>query len=177
MLSSPLISVTHLMVLFMVHDHIYTHLRHIFLCALLFTYSYLFSYLSLFSMYSPCFVTNFTCAVLLFLCLICVKHLARNAPYLALSGSQSLDKRWLPSQKPPLVQFRMIDQIVFSYIQIVYKKKMPINNNQKMASSRKKPPWSVSGKKVPTCCCHKSLRNSPFNLITFQRPKIASLVW
>ena len=147
--SSHLISVTHLMVLFMVHNHIYTHLRHISLCALLFTYSYLFSYLSLFSMYSPCFVTNFTCAVLLFLCLICVKHLARNAPYLALSGSQSLDKRWLPSQKPPLVQFRMIDQIVFSYIQIVYKKKMPINNSQKMASSRKNLPGPFPARRFP----------------------------
>ena len=100
-------------------------------------------------MYSPCFVTNFTCAVLLFLCLICVKHLARNAPYLALSGSQSLDKRWLPSQKPPLVQFRMIDQIVFSYIQIVYKKKMPINNSQKMASSRKNLPGPFPARRFP----------------------------
>ena len=37
-----------------------------------------------------------------------------------LSGSQSLDKRWLPSQKPPLVQFRMIDQILFSYVICIY---------------------------------------------------------
>ena len=39
-----------------------------------------------------------------------------------------------------------------------------------MASS-----WSFSGKKVPTCCCHKSIRNSSSHLITFQRLKIKLL--
>ena len=35
--------------------------------------------------------------------------------------------------------------------------------------------WSFSGKKVPTCCCQKSLRNSSSHLITFQRLKIKLL--
>lgn len=43
----------------------------------------------------------------------------------------------------------MIDQIVFSYIQIVYKKKMPINNSQKMASSRKNLPGPFPARRFP----------------------------